>query len=449
MQPINYTYDVQSPFDALAQGYNRGWNQNLGELQLGMAIKQQAQAQKMQADFNALAAKPNKTLDDYASLMTKYPDYSDKLSRPYTLLDANQQKNRVSQLGQVYSALQNGNPNVANSLLDQYAQSYKNKGYTQEAQDALQLKNLVQSNPQMAQTAVGLLLSPMLGSGGAQNYIGLQTAPSQVKEAAANADIKDVQAQYAPETMGLANQNSAEDIVKKQLDRKLSLIDSQIKQTNSETQVGQLQVARDNLQLERDKLDQKTQGDQQTDAMKAQDGLNTVKNSLNTIDKILADPSAQPGKWTGTGSIYGAASAYFAGSDRRDLNNLVETLKSQAFLSALEKLKASSGKGSSGLGTITNVKINKLSNSIATLDPNSKSFIDNVLAIRDDLLDLQNSIIGSGKLPTTNTGPGNAFVMNHPTKGPITEAAINRVLVKNPGYTRQNVIDYLKMTGGQ
>jgi putative membrane protein len=52
--------------------------------------------------------------------------------------------------------------------------------------------------------------------------------------------------------------------------------------------------------------------------------------------------------------------------------------------------------------------------------------------------------VAAGKLPKT----GGAFVLNHPVYGNVTEGRINDLMTKLPGYSREQVINFLQQTSG-
>jgi len=77
VQPINYMLDVQSPVQStmagLAQGMQIGQFANAREL----AQKEALQKEQMQQELSVFASKPNKTHDDYANIMAKYPSLAE------------------------------------------------------------------------------------------------------------------------------------------------------------------------------------------------------------------------------------------------------------------------------------------------------------------------------------------------------------------------------------
>ena len=54
-------------------------------------------------------------------------------------------------------------------------------------------------------------------------------------------------------------------------------------------------------------------------------------------------------------------------------------------------------------------------------------------------------LVVEGKLPKE----GGAFVMRHPVYGNVGDSDITRLMSKNPGATREQVIQYLRSSGGK
>lgn len=237
MDPINYSIDVQNPFDAALKGY-----------QTGMAMKQaqvQQQTQlQMQADLGKLAMSPNAGAADYASLMVKYPQLSEHFKRSWDVLNSGQQQQQLSQATQIYSALQTGNNDIAVDFLNKQAQAYRNAGQEQKAKDAETMSQLIQMRPDVAKTTVALGLSAVLGPekfastfstlGDQQRAQDVQPANVAIKNA--EAVTKTAEARNTPQRLALETQYKGAQIRD---------IDS-----NIATRAGQLGLDRDKLQSE-------------------------------------------------------------------------------------------------------------------------------------------------------------------------------------------------------
>jgi hypothetical protein len=170
MQPMNYMMDVKSPFENSLSGIQAGVN--MAGLMDQSAARQQELQQKqfalqqqkaMQADLTALANIKNPTAQDFAAITTKYPAMAEHFKNTWSMLNTDQQQNRLSQAGQVYAALQSGSPDIAKSLLQKQIDAAKNSGLDRDAQSAETMLKLIDLNPGMALNSAGLMLSSVLG----------------------------------------------------------------------------------------------------------------------------------------------------------------------------------------------------------------------------------------------------------------------------------------------
>lgn len=123
-------------------------------------------------------------------------------------------------------------------------------------------------------------------------------------------------------------------------------------------------------------------------------------------------------------------------SKARTVNNLVNTNKSAQLLSALEKLKEV-GKGSSGLGPLTEKEGAKVESRVRSLDPQSETFISDLEYIKD-YMKQANDILKAEGTGTKTTAPD--------VEG-ARERNIQKVMARNPKATREQVIQKLKEAG--
>lgn len=211
MQPYNYNIDVQSPIDSALKGY-----------QAGLAITQQQQVQeqqqralemqqRMQQDMAALAANKNPTAQDYAGMMTRYPQLSEHFKRSWDVLDSAQQKSKLQDATAVFSALQNS-PEVAGTLLDAQATALENSGDKRGSQAAKALAELAREQPGLARALAGTQLAAIMGIkdfapalasiGGEQRAAA--KAPAELRTAEAGADKARADATVAQAQAGVA-----------------------------------------------------------------------------------------------------------------------------------------------------------------------------------------------------------------------------------------------------
>jgi hypothetical protein len=214
MGPIDYSgaFGGQNPAQAFAQSFGLG----AGIQQQRMAMEQQQLAQieaqrkaaaqeAMQAELATLSANP--TPQAIAQMSIKYPQLSEGFKRSYDMLAPEQKQARLSATVPVYAAALNGQPAVAADLLDRQAESLKNSGREQEAEQIRAFATLFRDQPESAKETAGLLLSAVMGPdkfvetfgqlGQEQRAAELQ--PLTVREAVAKTTTAEVTAANAPQ----------------------------------------------------------------------------------------------------------------------------------------------------------------------------------------------------------------------------------------------------------
>lgn len=443
--PIDYSIDVKSPIENAVAGLQAGGAIRNTLLQQQQQQQQMQLQQQMQTDLAKLAGNPNATAQDYAGMMVKYPQLSEHFKRSFDVLNGDQQQTTLSDATQAYAALQSGKPDIAVNLLKDKANAYRNSGNEGQAKKLETLAQTIEINPNAGKTSTALMLSSIMGPekfattfstlGDQQRAQELQ--PGKLAETNANASIaesnaliKSVEASNAPTKTQLENTKTAADIEATKLKGQIDALDVQIKQANSETDRGR-------LQLERDKLNGELQvklGAQQSDT---QNQLDTVNNSLATVNGILKHPIMQSS--FGVGSTIGKIASKIPGTDNKDFDAMLDTLKSQQFLTAAKEMK--------GMGALSDAEGARIERAVASLDRDQSpaAFKTALTTIKTTLERAQAKIVGSGKLPQS----GGAFVMQHPVYGVVNDGTINKLLAQFPGATREQVINYLKQSGGK
>lgn len=436
MGPIDYSINVQTPFQAALQGYAGGTAIRDDQLKQQQQQAALAMQQKQQQLLGNLATKPNPTADDYASVMTQIPALAENLQKAWSTRNTAQQQSHASDLLQWGAAIKSGKPEIAANQMLQRADSMDQGGTpTPESQALRTQAQIVKDHPEFSLGQIQALLSAnpngkeaatALSSFGAEQRANEQ-APAELATKQAEARIKGVQAGAAPETTALANANVASQIEDRKAGQRIAELNVQIGQANSETQRGQ-------LVLERDKLVQEQALKQQGVSQATQDQLDTYNQSLATVQAVKNHPGLQTVlKLGGPGSLSGKIAGLIPGTDRKDLEGIVDTLKSQQFLAGVKQL--------SGMGALSNAEGEKIGSAVASLnlDQSPGAFKNALGVIETNLQRAQNKVIGTGKLPQA----GGGFVQNVPGIGAIKEGDINRLLTKFPGATRQQVMDYL------
>jgi hypothetical protein len=159
MQPINYTVDVQSPFESALGGFKLG--AGIAEVQAAQQARERAQT--AQTELANLFKNPNATATDYARVTAFLPkDQAATVLSGFEAQTKEQQQNTLRQGTQVYTAIKSGNLPVAEMQLKEQATALRNAGREKEAQGFDDLSNLIRLNPTGAQTTIALTIAGLL-----------------------------------------------------------------------------------------------------------------------------------------------------------------------------------------------------------------------------------------------------------------------------------------------
>lgn len=450
VQPLDYTIQgVPNPAQSIAQGYQLGAGIR-DDMQQQTALQQQARAaQQQQQAIRGLLMNPRASGEDYAAASLLFPQLKDQVKQAWEMKNTAQQESMARDNGQVFAALQAGKPEIAIQSLQRRADAMENAGADpREIQQLRTQAQIIEADPNYARASVGMFLSgteagrKILASAAVagQEQRAQEQAPAALAKANAEAGIKQVEAQAAPQATALALENAAEDAETKRANRDIARLNTQIAQANSETQRGELIQKRDELALKRDEA-AKAKGEAE------QSKLDKIDLSLNTVNAIFKHPGLEalgfdqplmPG-FGGVGTTTGKMAGFLPGTDRKDLQGLVDTLQAQQFLTGVQSLV--------GMGALSDAEGKKIGSAVASLDldQSPKAFKNALGVVKATLEKAQRNALSSGRAPTQ----GGGFVLKHPQFGVVTEGDVNRMMANNPGSTRGQVIQYLNSTGGK
>lgn len=158
---LAYQQNVKSPLEMAMAGYQSGLAIRSQRDKEAEAERQRAQAAAMQADLANLSANP--TIDGYTSMMLKYPTLADNLKAPLAQLTEQQQSSKRQEALNVYAALDAGQTDIAESILERQYTAAQNAGDQAGIDSANSLLQLVRMNPEAAKTSAGLFLASTMG----------------------------------------------------------------------------------------------------------------------------------------------------------------------------------------------------------------------------------------------------------------------------------------------
>jgi hypothetical protein len=229
--PINYSIDVQNPFEAALGGFK------LGAAGAEAQVQAQAreQALKAQTELKTLFENPNATAADFARVSSFLPkDQAESVRKSFEIMTTSQQQNKLQQSGQVYTAIKSGQPDIAKGLLRDQADALRNSGREQDAKATETYLQLIDINPTGSQATIGLMLATLPGGKELLENIDktLSTgraealAPSGLTKAVADADKAVSDAITAQSTATNSAEKAAADAAKAKADSQKAQVDA-------------------------------------------------------------------------------------------------------------------------------------------------------------------------------------------------------------------------------
>lgn len=370
MGPLDYTSafaNVGSSYEAAMRGLKDGVAiRQLETERTAAAAKAQQQAQ-MQADLAALSRNP--TPAAIASVMVKYPGLSEDLKRGADVAGEAQQQAQLEHGTQVYAAVLNNQPDIARRLLTERATALRNSGNEREAGAADAFATMIADHPELAKTTIGVRLAAAMGPDkfteafgkiGAEQRAG-ELQGDLVRKGAADADAAKSEAETKAVTAKYADSQALADLAKKQWDVKAIAADIDFKKESNRIAAMNAAANREGNALKREELqikieEARTARDDKLreKVAKAEAGANAMDNMLNTVERLLANPSLNDV----VGSIEGRLPAVLS-DEAADAIALIDTLGSQAFLSQVPTVQ--------GMGSLSNAEGEKLQSALQNL----------------------------------------------------------------------------------
>lgn len=414
---VNYMPQQQPDFmQSYLEGLKFGQDLQTFKKQQELNLKQEAFNQ----DYQGLLQNPSGS--GMLNLMTKYPEFAKSLQPIQEAYSAQEKQGQLSTMMQISNALENGNPDLAKQLVEGAKTAFKNSGISTQNLDII--SQTIDKSPQTALGSINMTLAQLMGADKYKQFQEAQTTvaerPYKVSESASKAKSSQVQMEIdistkqakidelrAKASKATSDAEKAEieaEIAKltkelkvdeqkykttkvkeeaKQEEIKTTYLEPKLKQeiekgnwdidkikaeiglTKASTQLKYLEakevkelnpLKKQKLQIEINGL--KTEINSKTNEKVA--GLNTgretIDNMTNTIDKLLKSEALD--------SIVGPNASYlpvFLMSPKQaDANALLETLKSQTFLSQVSTMK--------GMGALSDAEGKKLQAGVANLE---------------------------------------------------------------------------------
>lgn len=379
MQPINYMLDVQNPVQTAVTGLTQG-------MQIGQFVQAKEQAereaiqkQQMQQELSNFASKPNKTHDDYANIMAKYPSLAEDFKRSYDVLDSGKQQATFKTASRIYAATASKRFDLAKSILENEAVGYENSGDKETAGYLRQMATMAETDPEGLQTLTGLTLAStnpsqfkdVLGALNQNDLTPFEIENKQAQTGKAKAETEKTET----ETLWYGDKTQAEiDNIESQIeDRKTGrVLEQQKMQLDNDQFYSKLdqdqQQFYEKLNQEERKIAQtvfnvKEKSEQRMERLEKVEGFATAARNASEGAKLAAQLANDARALNeSTGGYWNRAMRNVPGTAEYTFDQKLETMKSKIFLAQVDQMR--------GLGALTESEGAALKASIASINPN-------------------------------------------------------------------------------
>jgi hypothetical protein len=417
--PINYAVDVESPFEAALGGFKLG----------AASLEAQARAQDIetarnnQARLTSFFNTPNKTPSDYTNAVAVLPPgQASGLIKLLEMKNKEQQQTILNDSVQIWSALNNGQPEIATTRLTTKAAAQREAGDEPGALETETIINAINTNPGFARDTLGLTIAALPGG---SDF--LKRAIELKSEERANLEFANKQKKYEFE-LAQAKADSenaavaakyAERIVQQKLE--LDKLAAQIRavEAANSRESNQINRASNLIKLEDLKIKQtQLARDHESDYLNATQDLD---NFLNTADILLKTPLNVIENATGTiSSLIPTVRQSTA-----DFVTQLDTLGAQTFISQIPKIR--------GTGALSEAEGKKLQASLQNLSlkQSPQNFLKNLKEAKRLIEKSKDSLsIKFGK-PTRNAGTSKPTSVTQP-QTPVTQTPGTQPPVTQP-----------------
>lgn len=378
IDPRSYTIDLPNYANTAMQGFQQG-AQVMGYFQDRERAAQQAEierqkAQQMQTDLSDLANNP--TPENYTKYMTLYPQLSEQFKRGYDTMTDSAKKRSTKTAVEVSTLLNAGDTVGAKQTLERMATAYENAGDAGQAQSNRALAKLVETNPELAKASALMIAGQGLDGDQFAEFmtkLGTEKRAEQMQPyEIASKEAQTAKTETETDWIPLVNQANIKNIESQIEDRVTGRVlqNKQIENQNRQF-YDNLDQAQKQYLMKLDQEERKlanelnpvkpeTSSDRIARLSKVSDyeaavesAKNAAKNASDLANNYSAISEASGGYWN-------KAMRNIPGTDEQAFAQKLETLKSQVFLTQVEKMK--------GMGALTDMEGQRLEKSIASLD---------------------------------------------------------------------------------
>lgn len=382
---------INNPLNGFAQGFQIGAvmrQQNainkareLEAIQNKQLMDRQALLQSSLSRISAMQD-PNEKVLALTDLGLQFPEMSKNLNEASKTYSENAKTTAKNTLMPILSAIKNGRYDLAKSMTETASEAFKNSGNTKASNALRDVSMRIENGEDLGGlfNEASLYVSSILGwdetmaalKAGAETARADEQAKQEVSQTAIKAEqakqeplvtqIKQAELERQPfltkkaqVEADFANSNAALELQKKGWDITKIQNDIDISKQNSRIAAMNAQFARENNDLKKQELALKiADAQQKRDSVfnekvaKVESARSGMDNMLNTAQRILKTPMSV------IESATGPISTRFPtlSQDTADFEELVDNLKSQAFLAQIPNIK--------GMGALSNAEGDKL-----------------------------------------------------------------------------------------
>ncbi|QGA11053.1 hypothetical protein GFH30_06465 [Acinetobacter wanghuae] len=378
VQPINYMLDVQNPVQTAMTGLTQGMQIGQFVQAKELAQKEALQKEQMQQELSTFASKPNKTHEDYATIMARFPSLAEDFKRGYDVLDSGKQQATFKTTSRIYAALSGGQPSVAKSILETEALGYENAGDKTTADQMRTLAAMAETDPDGLLTISGLTLASttpsqfkdVLGALGENQMLPEEINLKKAQTGKTKAETEKTETEnlwYGDKTQAEID-NLESQVEDRQTGRVLEQQKMQLGNDQFYAKLDQdQQQFYENLNQEERKIAQtvfnvKEKPEQRMERLEKVNKFASASTNAAETAKLAAELANDPNLSKYIGGYWNRAMRNTPGTDEYNFAQKVETLKSRAFLIGAESLK--------GLGAMTEMEGSKVTVALGNLNPN-------------------------------------------------------------------------------
>lgn len=366
--------DVQNPVQTAMTGLTQGMQVGQFVQAKELAEKEQLKKEQMQQELSTFASKPNKTHEDYATIMARFPALAEDFKRSYDVLDSGKQQATFKTASRIYAAASGNRYDLAKSILETEAVGYENSGDTETAGHLRQMAAMAETDPESLKTLTGLTLAStnpsqfkdVLGALNQNQALPNEIELKRAQTAKAKAETEKTKTEnlwYGDKTQAEIN-NLESQVEDRQTGRVLQQQDMQLKNDQFYTNLDQNQLQfYENLNQEERKLTQTIFNvkEKPQQRMERLEKVNKFAGASANTAKLAAELANDPNLSNYTGGYWNRVMRSTPGTDEYNFAQKIKTLESQAFLIGAEGLK--------GLGAMTETEGAKVTVALGNLNP--------------------------------------------------------------------------------